>query len=135
MRASPTAGRMSTRARIASTTRTGRSCASAGNRSWRFRLKRCASGLDRDRLDLDQPIRLSELFHDHSGARRQLLAEHLAPRLHHLAERALISQEGGDLHDVLKARAGLLEHRSNVAECLMRLRLDVARADQLAIGS
>jgi hypothetical protein len=85
--------------------------------------------------DLDQPIRHRELFHDHGGARRQLLAKYLTACLQHLAEGVLIGQKGRDLHNVIQARAGLLQHCGDVAECLMRLRLDVAWADQLTVDS
>src|SRR5215211_744634 len=88
-----------------------------------------------DRLDLDEHLRLRQRLNDEEGARRvTAVREDGRPRRRDRRAMGEVGGEDRDLDDVVKRAARVGEHGPEILPDLRYLRVDVALADELAIG-
>src|SRR3990172_4622126 len=90
---------------------------------------------DRDRLDLDQHPRVRQAAHLHHAGRRLHLPERLSVRPRRLLPAADVRQVDPRPDHVAERSARLLERLLDVAQRLLRLRVDVTLADERAVLS
>ena len=90
-------------------------------------------GDDGDDFDLEHEFRPRKVDHLHQRARRRRLAEVARADFANRLRLVHVRDVGVHLHDVRKLRAGGAERRLQVLEHLLRLRLHVARADDVRV--
>src|SRR4030095_7179732 len=85
-------------------------------------------------FDLDQEFRRDELRHLHHCACRTDLAEHLAVRPADLFTLPDVGHEDARAYDIVQRGPGALQRRRDVLEDLLRLRIGIADADDIALA-